>query len=199
MTPPTARCALRRASAVAVLLIVLSAVAGCVPTTGRPHPTPTGLAHPDSVAPLVPLISAQVVEYCPVEDAAHYSGYPLPVDEVYICRGDGSKGTDGISTYGPWESAYRIMDPIALLTAYRKPDAQANGRHCGPFPADPLIIWVHHAGVTKAYYAPVDRCGVPSASSAAAYQNAKRVLLVEVDRGVPDSSRPGSPAKEGNG
>lgn len=198
MTASAARRALRRASAVAVSLIVLAALAGCLPAAPAPQPTSTGLAHPDSVAPLVPFVAPRVLAYCPVEDAEHYSGYPLPVDEVYICRADGSKVTDGVSTSGPWESAYRVTDPAALLTAYRVPDAHANGRRCGPFPADPLIIWVHRNGVTKAYYAPVNGCGFPVAAAATAYQEAKRVLLVEVDHGATGDS-PGGSRKDGTG
>ena len=192
MMPATRRPAMRRRSSVAVVALVAAALVGltgCVPAPVTPRPAPTGLTKPQSVVPLVPLVTSQVLAYCPKEDAIHVRGYLLTVDEVYICRGGGSRATDGVSTYGPWEAAYRVEHPAQLLRAYSAPDAHIAPKVCHQFPSDPLIIWVHHDGVTTAYYAPVDACGSPIASAATAYQQAKRTLLVEVDRGAPTSQK----------
>jgi hypothetical protein len=191
MTAATRRPAMRRRSSVVVVALVAAALVSltaCVPQQ-RPRPAPTGLAKPQSVVPLVPLVSSRVLAYCPKEDAVHVRGYLLAVDEVYICRGGGSRATDGVSTYGPWEAAYRIDHPEQLLRAYAAPDAHEGPKVCHQFPSDPLIIWVHHDGVTTAFYAPVDACGSPITSAANAYQKAKRTLLVEVDRGAPSPSQ----------
>jgi len=185
------RTAMRRRSSVAVVALMAGALAltGCVPAQNTPRPTQSGLTKPQSVVPLVPLVTPQVLAYCPKEDAIHVRGYLLTVDEVYICRGGGSRATDGVSTYGPWEAAYRVEHPAQLLKAYTAPDAPEAPKVCHQFPSDPLIIWVHHDGVTTAYYAPVDACGSPIPSAADAYQKARRTLLVEVDRGAPTSQK----------
>jgi hypothetical protein len=169
----------------AVAALTLTALTGCLPTAPAPRAEPSGVAHPVSVAPLAPLVVPRVLAYCPLLDATHYSGYALVIDQVYICRGDETRATDGVSTYGPWEAAYRIEHPAALLKAYSAPDALKAPKVCGHFPSDPLIIWVHHDGATKAYYAPVDACGNPSDAATSAYQKAKRTLLVQFDRGKP--------------
>jgi hypothetical protein len=189
MTPPTAGRALRRASAVAVALAVLAGLSACVPIEPDPQPTPTGLATPFSVAPAAPLVVPAVLDYCPLESAVHFDGYLLPVDEVFICRADGSHGSDGISTWGPWESASRVEHPAALMKAYGVADARVTGASCITSFHDPLIVWVHRNGVTTAYYAPVDRCGSPSRAAISAYVTAKRTLLIDIDRGAPDSKR----------
>ncbi len=172
-----------------IAAVAAGVLAGCVAPDPAPRSTPTDRAVPQLVAPLSPLVVPRVLAYCPLVDAVHYSGYPLVVDEVYICRGDGRQDTDGVTSYGPWESASRIDHPAALLTAYRAPDARKSPSLCAYLGRDPLIVWVHRNGVTSAYYAPVDSCGNPSRAAAAAYQKAKRTLLVDVDRGAPDSSK----------
>lgn len=169
--------------------LVAALLAGCFPVQPAPRPTPTDLARPQLYSPQSPLVVPRVLAYCPLVDAVHYSGYPLVVDEVYICRGDGHQDSDGVTTYGPWESASRIDHPAALLEAYGRPDARATPGVCTNFGRDPLIVWVHRNGVTSAYYAPVDGCGNPSRAAAAAYREAKRTLLVDVDRGAPDASK----------
>ena len=189
MTPSAAGRALRRASAVVVAVLAVVGLTGCVSIEPDPHPTPTGRATPFSVAPAAPLVVPAVLDYCPLESAVHFDGYLLPVDEVFICRADGSHGSDGVSTFGPWESASRIEHPAALLAAYRAADARTTSAPCVRSFHDPLIVWVHHNGVTTAYYAPVDRCGYPSDAATSAYQKARRTLLVEIDRGAPDSQR----------
>jgi hypothetical protein len=192
MTFAARRPAMRRRSSVAVVAlgaVALVVLTACVPVPPTPPPAPTGLAKPQSVVPLVPLVSPRVLAYCPNEDAIHVRSYLLAVDEVYICRGGGTRGTDGVSTYGPWETAYRVEHPAQLLRAYTAPDAHAGPKVCHQFPSDPLIIWVHHGGVTTAYYAPVDACGTPLRTAADAYRTAKKTLLVEVDRGAPTSQK----------
>jgi hypothetical protein len=75
------------------------------------------------------------------------------------------------------------------LKAYGLPDAHKSPGLCTFSGKDPLIVWVHRNGVTSAYYAPVDSCGNPSRAAIAAYQKAKRTVLLDVDRGAPDSSK----------
>jgi hypothetical protein len=183
-----ARRAIRRRSLVAAVglaIVALAAVTltGCVSLTPDPQPTLTGRADPGLVEPLVPLTVRAVLEDCPSVDAVHYQGYALPVDRVYICRGDGHHGSDGVSTTGPWESAALVVNPAALLTAYSAPDARRSRGFCSTIDADPLIIWVRHEAVTTAYYAPVDGCGNPTAASSAAYNAAKLDTLIDIDRG----------------
>jgi hypothetical protein len=131
-----------------------------------------------------------VLASCPLVSPVHYDGYWIPVDEVYICRADGHRDTDGVSTYGPWEMSYRIPYPQALLRAYRAPDARATDPLLCPHAfQDPLLVWVHHNGVTTAYYAPVDGCGNPTQAAHDAYFAVGRDALIAVDRGAPDVSK----------
>jgi hypothetical protein len=199
MTPTAAGRALRRASAVVVVLAALLGLSACVPLEPDPRPTPTGLATPLSVAPAAPLVVPAVLDYCPLESAVHFDGYLLPVDEVFICRADGSHGSDGISTWGPWESASRIEHPASLMKAYRVADARATSGPCIPGFHDPLIVWVHHNGVTTAYYAPVDHCGFATRAAALAYASAKRTVLIDIDRGAPDTKLPVPSKKDTTG
>ncbi len=189
---PTRR-AIARLSVVAVSVAVLIAgITACVAPvpTPAPSPSPTGFAVPNAVAPLAPLVVPAILVSCPLVSPVHYGGYWIPVDEVYICRADGHHDTDGVSTYGPWEMSYRIPHPESLLRAYRAPDARAeNPLLCPHDFQDPLLVWVHHNGVTTAYYAPVDGCGSPSAAARDAYSAAKRIPLIAVDRGAPDISK----------
>lgn len=187
MTPAAARRALRRGSVVLVALSLLAGVSACFPTEPDPRPTIPGLATPVRVTPAAALVVPAVLDFCPLEPAVHFDGYLLPVDEVYICRADGSHGSDGVSTFGPWESASRIERPAALMAAYGAADARETETRCIRSFHDPLIVWVHHNGVTTAYYAPVDQCGYPSNAATTAYQKARRTILIDVDRGAPDS------------
>ena len=189
----------RGVRAALVVAVVVAVLAGCYPAAPAPRPTPTDRAQPQLVAPQSPLVVPRVLAYCPLVDAVHYSGYPLVIDEVYICRGDGRHASDGVTSYGPWESASRIDHPAALLKAYGVPNARKSRGTCMLVGRDPLIIWVHRNGVTAAYYAPVDECGSPSRAAAAAYRKAKRTLLVDVDRGAPDVSTTTDSKKDATG
>jgi len=193
MTPRPARRALARLSVAAVACaLAAAALSACVPLAATPQPTPspTGFAVPNAVAPLSPLVVPAVLASCPLLAPQHYDGYWIPVDEVYICRADIHHDTDGVSTYGPWEMSYRIPHPEALLRAYRAPNARlAPAAQCPRDFQDPLLVWVHHNGVTSAYYAPVDGCGNPSRAARDAYDAAKRIALIAVDRGAPSTSK----------
>ena len=193
MSPRPARRALARLSVAAVsCVIVLAGVTACVPldATPVPSPSPTGFAVPNAVAPLAPLVVPAILASCPLVSPQHYDGYWIPVDEVYICRADGHHDTDGVSTYGPWETSYRIPHPAALLRAYRAPNARVEDPlNCPRDFQDPLLVWVHHDGVTTAYYAPVNGCGDPSRAAQDSYDNATRLPLITVDRGAPDNSK----------
>ena len=180
----------RRSALAVTAALLLVTLTGCFPPGPLPSVIDSARAQPVSTEPRVPLVDPQVLAYCPRGEAAHFAAYPLPADEVYICRGDETRATDGVSTYGPWESAYQIEHPAGLLTAYAHSDGRRK-RLCPepPTPEDPLIIWVHRAGVTRSYYAPVDGCGLPTPAATAAYQVAKRTLLVQFDRGAPTASR----------
>ena len=190
-----ARRALARLSVVAAGIAVIVGLTACVSSDATPvrSPSPTGFAVPRAVAPLAPLVVPAILASCPLLSPEHYDGYWIPVDEVYICRADGHHDTDGVSTYGPWETSYRIPHPEALLRAYRAPNARTSDPLlCGLPPAalqDPLLVWVHHNGVTMAYYAPVDGCGDPSNAARDAYTSAGRIPLIAVDRGAPHTSR----------
>ena len=188
-----ARRAPARLSVVAVsTALVIAWLTGCVPPdpSPLPSPSPTGFAVPNAVAPLAPLVVPGILASCPLVSPVHYGGYWIPVDEVYICRADGHRDTDGVSTYGPWEMSYRIPHPQALLRAYRAPNARAkNPLLCPHTFQDPLLVWVHHNGVTTAYYAPVDGCGNPTREAHDAYFAVERDALIAVDRGAPDVSK----------
>lgn len=193
MTQRPRRRVLARLSVVALVCAAVTVGLGaCVPfvATPKPAPSPTGFAVPNVVAPLSPLVVPAILASCPLVSPVHYDGYWIPVDEVFICRADVHHDTDGISTYGPWEASYRIPYPQALLRAYRAPNARAtNALLCPRDFQDPLLVWVHHNGVTTAYYAPVDGCGNPSTAARDAYTAAQRITLITVDRGAPDHSK----------
>ena len=193
MTRRPTRRAVARLSVVAVSFALIAAGAtACVPLVATPEPTPspTGFAVPNAVAPLSPLVVPAILASCPLVAPVHYDGYWIPVDEVYICRADGHHDTDGVSTYGPWETSYRIPHPAALLRAYRAPNARSSDpAQCSHDFQDPLLVWVHHDGVTSAYYAPVDGCGNPSNAARDAYTAVKRDAIIAVDRGAPETSK----------
>ena len=189
MTLRTAGRALRRVSAVVVACALLVGVSACVSIEPDPQPTPTGRATPLTVAPASPLVVPAVLDFCPLESAVHFDGYLRPVDEVFICRADGSHDTDGVSTWGPWESASRVEHPAALMKAYGVADARTTSAPCLSHVEDPLIVWMHRNGVTTAYYAPVDRCGYPTRAAKRAFVTAQRTVLIDIDRGAPDAKR----------
>ena len=69
--------------------------------------------------------------------------------------------SDGVTTYGSWQVAYRIADPHELLEVYAIPNDTRSVGPCPDYLADPLILWVHAQGTVEAIYAPVDECGFP--------------------------------------
>jgi len=193
---------------VALLLtgaVAVALVSGCVgvlappPPTAKPIVQPTaqpthadtdlpGALQPASSlhSPLVPITEPAVLRYCPNTSAQHFDQLVLAVEIVYICRADGHHQTDGVYTFGPWQSAVQVLDPAALLRAYSAPDAPQSTRACTAKvpPTDPLIIWVWHAGSGHAYRAPIDVCGYPQTGAAQNYAVASDGLdIVQVDVG----------------
>jgi hypothetical protein len=158
-------------------------LAGCVP--GEPVAQSTMPAKPIEVRPLKPLTEAAVLAYCPDLRAEHFDGF-RSYAAVYICRSDDRRPSDGTTTYGPWQSVYRIVDPQDLLQLYALPnDTRIASDACPTGAADPLILWVHTGGIVQAIYAPVNGCGFARGEIVDAYQTARRQLLVEVDTGAP--------------
>jgi hypothetical protein len=168
--------------ALAVTGLALALLTGCVP--GDPVPKPTFAAEPVRHEPVVPLSDDGVLAYCPAVPAEHFEGY-TDIQSVYICRADEHRATDGVSTYGPWQSVYRVPDPQALLALYAGPSDTRVVTGCPPGNPDPLIIWVHGAGTVRAVYAPVNGCGFPLGAVEDAYQKAERELVLEADTGAP--------------
>lgn len=156
---------------------------GCFPV-GEPVAQPTGQAEPLTVHADPPLTDETVLGYCPDIPAEHFGGFTSHED-VYICRGDEHRPTDGTSTYGPWETVYRVRDPRPMLELYALPNDTRIVGDCPAGSDDPLIIWVHAGGVVRAIYAPVNGCGFARGELVDAYQKADRELLVEVDTGGP--------------
>ena len=178
----------RRATVTAVVAALLAMLlAGCFftpPPSFTPSPSPTGLAHPALLRPIAPITRPEILAYCPAVDAIHFDRLPIEADFVYICRGDGHHSSDGVSTYGPWQQAFLVTDPAAILAAYAAPDAPLAEHPCPAIAGDPLIIWVHRGGVATAYYAPVDECGQPQAAAAAIYEQIARHVVADVDAGT---------------
>lgn len=157
-------------------------LAACFPA----RPSREGLAQPDAVTPLPEITDPRIVAYCPPMVGAHLDAVVSPLDRVYVCRSDVTLATDGITTYGPWQIAYELPHPDALLAAYSAPDARAlPSATCGARILDPLIIWVDRGGAVSAYYAPVDGCGAPTRAAATAYRTAQRLVVADVDTGAP--------------
>lgn len=166
------------------LALCLIALAGCYPT-GDPVVEPAFPAEPMLRHPLTPITDAAVLAYCPDIPAQHFEGFTA-YEQVYICRADEHRPSDGTSTYGPWQSVYSVGDPRGLLGRYAAPNAtRIVSGACGQVAPDPLIVWVHRAGEVVAVYAPVDGCGFPRTEVVSAYQDAERELLLEVDSGGP--------------
>lgn len=166
------------------LCLTAAGLAGCFPI-GEPVVEPTSPGEPLLTRPLVTITEDAVLAYCPDIPAEHFAGF-TSYEAVYLCRADEHRPTDGTSTYGPWQSAYRIMDPRLLLERYASPDAPVIDQGACPQGfSDPLILWVHTGGEVHAIYAPVNGCGFPRGEMVDAYQTAERDLLVEVDTGGP--------------
>jgi hypothetical protein len=150
----------------------------------EPEPEPSFTAEPQRRVPLDPITEPAVLEYCPAMEAVHFDGFDAPYEFVYACRAGEHRASDGVTSYGAWEAAYRIADPHELLRVYAIPN---DARRVGPCPnylADPLILWVHAQGSVEAIYAPVDECGFPRDDASIAYATADRRVLVEFDQGA---------------
>lgn len=175
----------RTLAAGALALAALTACAAPVTDTDVTRVSPL------FTSPVEAITEPTVEAYCPDIRATHLEGVPGPFEQVYICRADDHRQTDGATTYGPWETAYRVVDPADLLAAYRRADAVAStgDSHCwlavSPRQQDPLVIWVHRGDEVATYYAPVDECGLPSDAARDAYEDAAREMLVAVDVGAP--------------
>jgi hypothetical protein len=167
------------------LCLLGATLAGCFPI-GEPVAGPTSPAQPLTVHADPVLTDATVLGYCPDIPAEHFEGF-TSYEAVYICRGDEHRATDGTSTYGPWETVYRVIDPRPMLELYALPDDTRIETDCPAGSDDPLIIWVHAAGAVRAIYAPVNGCGFARGEMVDAYQKVDRELLVEVDTGGPDA------------
>jgi hypothetical protein len=167
---------------VAVGALTAFALAGCFPAP----PTQDGRAEPTAVTPVPEITDPHITAFCPPMVGQHLDAVVSPVDLVYSCRSDIRMDTDGLSSYGPWQVAFQLSQPSALLTAYAAPNAPSDPRVRCPFRiVDPLIVWVDRGGVVSAYYAPVDRCGVPTTAAANAYRTARRDVVADVDTGAP--------------
>ncbi|MEO8261226.1 MAG: hypothetical protein ABI566_01540 [Pseudolysinimonas sp.] len=174
---------MRRPVAVAVTGLALCLLAGCFPVSD-PVVEPTFPAEPLNRYPLTELTDPAVLEYCPAQPAEHFEGFTAH-EVVYICRGDEHRATDGTSTYGPWETVYRVVDPTSILERYSLPNDTRIVLACPRGDLDPLIVWVHSGGAVTAVYAPVNGCGYARGEMVEAYQKAERELIVEVDTNGP--------------
>ncbi|MEO5921174.1 MAG: hypothetical protein ABIQ01_08535 [Pseudolysinimonas sp.] len=181
----------RRASTVAaacLIAVVGLGLSGCWPAPD-PAVGPSFPAEPQNREPLDPITEPDVLDYCPDVPVVHYPGIVAPYEFVYACRAGEHRPSDGVTTYGSWQVAYRIVDPHSLLEVYSLPNDTRRGGACPDHLADPLILWVHERGTVVAIYAPVDECGFPRDDAVTAYANADRHVLVEFDQGVPLDER----------
>ena len=180
----------RRTSIAAACLLATVGVGltGCWPSQ-EPVPEPSFPAEPQAREPLDPITEPDVLEYCPSQQAIHLPGFVGPYDFVYACRAGEHRPSDGVTTYGDWQVAYRIVNPHSLLEVYATPNQTRKVGPCPDYLADPLILWVHERGTVVAVYAPVDECGFPQDDAVTAYATADRHVLVEFDQGVPLDER----------
>lgn len=163
----------------ATLALLLS---GCFPAA----PSQDGLAQPDAVTPYPEITDVTIVRFCPPMVGAHFGGVVGPLDRVYACSTNVSLPSDGITTYGPWQIAYLLPHPRALLRAYAAPNAVARpAGQCGTVIVDPLMVWVDRGGDFTAYYAPVDGCGAPTIAAAKAFHDSRRIVVADADTGAP--------------
>jgi hypothetical protein len=164
--------------------VMMCVLTGCF-APGDPVVQPTSPAQPISQHPLHPITTPEVLAYCPTSEAEHLSGFAATPDAVYICRAGEHRATDGVSTYGPWETVYQLEEPRPLLALFVTPNQTRDDDPCPDLPTDPLVLWVRASGTTTPVYAPVDGCGQPQQRIADAYVEAKLDLIVEVDTGFP--------------
>jgi hypothetical protein len=158
---------MRTAGLLAMAGFALCLLTGCIPQHPIQHLNDP--AHPQSVRPESEFLDPGVQALCPAIDAVHLDGYSALPEGVYLCA----------VLDGPREVAYRIGDPLTLLTAYAAPDANRSAEPCLGYLADPLILWIHGGGTIRAVYAPVDGCGFPQKAASDAYLNADRDLVAE--------------------
>jgi hypothetical protein len=173
-----------RIAAACLFAVVALGLSGCW-RAPDPAPSPSFPAEPQAREPLDPITEPEVLAYCPSQQAIHLPGFVGPYDAVYACRAGEHRPSDGVTTYGDWQVAYRIMNPHTLLQVYAAPNDTRSVGPCPDYVADPLILWVHERGTVVAIYAPVDECGFPRDDAVAAYAGAGRHVLVEFDQGVP--------------
>jgi len=178
----------RGAATIALACLLVAGLSGCWPDPPRPHPSPTSLAEPQNREPLDPITEPEVLESCPDVAARHFDGF-VSYEFVYACRAGEHRPSDGVTTYGDWQVAYRIVHPHSVLQVYALPNDARSAGPCPTYLADPLILWVHERGTVVAIYAPVDECGFPRDDAVFAYANADRHVLVEFDQGVPLDER----------
>lgn len=139
-------------------------------------PPPAKEAQPSRTRPLVPLTDPDILAYCPDEPAVHFDGKTKEVAKATIC-------TSVTSATGTTESASWVNFGLdALLSAYGAENAKVTQEPCTRVAKDPLIVWLtDNAGKIYPVYAPVDRCGYPSAAAVDAYQAAGLQILYEAD------------------
>lgn len=174
---------------IAVLSLALVACGKSTPTevapSRTPHstvsasptaPTPAKEAEPSRTRPLAALTDSNILAYCPDVAAVHFDGKADEVTKATIC-------TSVPSGSGTTESASWVnfgMD--ALLSAYGASNEKITSDPCTKVAKDPMIVWLTGAdGNIYPVYAPVDRCGYPSAGAVAAYQAAGLQILYEAD------------------
>jgi hypothetical protein len=175
-------------AAASLLAMAGLGLSACWPAP-EPDREPSFPAEPQLRVPLDPITEPAVLEYCPAMAAVHFEGFVAPYEFVYACRAGEHRASDGVTTYGAWEVAYRIADPHELLRVYAIPSDTRRVGPCPTYLADPLILWVHAQGTVEAIYAPVDECGFPRDDASIAYATAERRVLVEVDQGAPLDER----------
>ncbi len=180
----------RWATVAAASLLALAGLglSACWPAP-LPVPEPSFPAEPQQRVPLHPITEPAVLDFCPAMEAVHFEGFVAPYEFVYACRAGEHRASDGVTTYGAWEVAYRIADPHELLRVYAIPNDARSVGPCPTYVADPLILWVHAKGTVEAIYAPVDECGFPRDDASIAYATAERRVLVEIDQGAPLDER----------
>ncbi len=115
--------------------------------------------------------------YCPDLPAVHFDGKAANVTKATICTSVPS------SNSGTTESASWVNFGLdALLSAYGAPNQPVTEESCTRVATDPLLVWLTTTeGTLYPVYAPVDKCGYPSAAAIDAYQSAGLQILYEAD------------------
>ncbi|WP_143087239.1 hypothetical protein [Geodermatophilus ruber] len=152
-------------------------VAGCGTAVTGQH-TPGG----GSPATPAPSSSGPAVEpeaACPVQTPEHLSGGGADATEVYICtRESRAVPDDGMWMFQVVRRVSGGLDP--LLQAYAAPDdSPVSGIACAAIGYDPLVVYLHGDGGTRAVRAPVDTCGAPTAQARSAYDSLVTTVVRE--------------------